>query len=63
MAAGGRRRPLAVAAGAAILAGSLAGRLAVLRAGPPSARSTAGGGTVRARPGELGRPARPRALR
>lgn len=63
MAAGGRRRPLAAVAGALILGGSLAERFAVLRAGPASARSTATGPTVTARPDELGRPARPRALR
>jgi len=45
MALGGRR-PLALAAGGLLLAGSLAERFAVLRAGPSSARATAGGGTV-----------------
>jgi formate-dependent nitrite reductase membrane component NrfD len=58
MAAGGRRRGLAVAASGLILAGSLAQRLAVLRAGPPSARATAGCETVRATDEELGRPPR-----
>ena len=48
MALGGRRRPLAAAAGAAILAGSLCERFAVLAAGPRSARATAAGGTVKA---------------
>lgn len=48
MALGGRRRPLAAAAGAAILAGSLCERFAVLAAGPRSARATATGGTVKA---------------
>ncbi|MBJ7603438.1 MAG: polysulfide reductase NrfD [Candidatus Dormibacteraeota bacterium] len=43
----GGRRPLAIAAGVLLLAGSLAERFAVLRAGPSSARATADGGTVR----------------
>jgi formate-dependent nitrite reductase membrane component NrfD len=63
MLAFGRRRPGAAAAGTLILAGSLAERFAVLRAGPPSARATAGGETVRATPDELGRPPRPGWLR
>ena len=48
MALGGRRRPIAATAGAAILGGSLCERFAVLAAGPRSARATAAGGTVRA---------------
>ena len=63
MAVAGRRRPFAVAAGAMILGGSLAERFAVLRAGPPSARGAVGDNTVKAEPGELGRPPRPRPLR
>jgi formate-dependent nitrite reductase membrane component NrfD len=63
MLAAGRRRAGAAAAGTMILAGSLAERFAVLRAGPPSARATAGGETVRARAGELGRPPRADHLR
>jgi hypothetical protein len=52
-----------VAAGALILAGSLAERFAVLRAGPASAREAIGEDMVRAQPGELGRPARAREAR
>jgi len=63
MALAGRRRPFAVAAGAMLLGGSLAERFAVLRAGPPSARGAVGDNTVKAEPGELGRPARARPLR
>ena len=63
MLAFGRRRAGAAAAGTLILAGSLAERFAVLRAGPPSARATAGGETVKASPAELGRPPRPGWLR
>ncbi len=63
MLASGRRRPGAAVAGMVILAGSLAERFAVLRAGPPSARATAGGETVRAAAGELGRPPRAEHLR
>jgi formate-dependent nitrite reductase membrane component NrfD len=63
MAAGGRRRPIAVAASAMILTGSLAERFAVLRAGPASARDAIGQDTVKALPGELGRPARARETR
>jgi hypothetical protein len=63
MAAAGRRRPVSVAAGALILGGSLAQRFAVLRAGPASARAALGDNTVKALPGELGRPPRPRSLR
>lgn len=63
MLAAGRRRPGAFAAGALILGGSLATRLAVLRAGPPSARATAQGETVRAGAGELGRQPRASAFR
>jgi formate-dependent nitrite reductase membrane component NrfD len=63
MALAGRRRLVAVAAGTMILGGSLAERLAVLRAGPSSARETLGDNTIKAEPGELGRPARPRSLR
>jgi formate-dependent nitrite reductase membrane component NrfD len=63
MACCGRRRSLAAAAGAMILGGSLAERFAVLRAGPSSARQSLGDNTVKAEPGELGRPARPRSLR
>ena len=59
MLATGRHRAGAVVAGTMILAGSLAERFAVLRAGPPSARATAGGETVRATDTELGRPPRP----
>jgi hypothetical protein len=46
-----------------ILGGSLAERFAVLRAGPSAARETLGDQTVKALPGELGRPPRPRSLR
>jgi formate-dependent nitrite reductase membrane component NrfD len=63
MAGFGRRRSVAAAAGALILGGSLAERFAVLRAGPSSAREALGDNTVRAAPGELGRPPRPRSLR
>jgi formate-dependent nitrite reductase membrane component NrfD len=63
MAVAGRRRPLAIAAGAMILGGSLAERFAVLRAGPSAAREALGDDTVKALPGELGRPPRPRSLR
>ncbi len=59
MVATGRHRAGATFAGSMILAGSLAVRFAVLRAGPTSARATAGGGTVRATADELGRPPRP----
>jgi formate-dependent nitrite reductase membrane component NrfD len=58
MLASGRRRAGAAVAGTLILAGSLAERFAVLRAGPPSARATASGETVRATTSELGRPPR-----
>lgn len=63
MLASGRRRAGAAAAGTLILAGSLAERFAVMRAGPPSARATAGGETVRATAAELGRPPRAAWLR
>jgi formate-dependent nitrite reductase membrane component NrfD len=63
MTVAGRRRPLAIAAGGMILGGSLAERFAVLRAGPSAARETLGDQTVKALPGELGRPPRPRSLR
>ncbi len=63
MLASGRRRPGAAVAGTMILAGSLAERFSVLRAGPPSARATAAGETVRATPTELGRPPRAEHLR
>jgi formate-dependent nitrite reductase membrane component NrfD len=63
MLASGRRRSGAAVAGTMILAGSLAERFAVMRAGPPSARATAGGETVRATPAELGRPPRADRLR
>lgn len=46
-----------------ILAGSLAERFAVLRAGPSSARAALEDDTVKALPHELGWPLRPRALR
>lgn len=59
MLAAGRHRAGATVAGTMILAGSLAERFAVLRAGPPSARATATGETVRATASELGRPPRP----
>lgn len=59
MLAAGRFRVGATIAGTMILAGSLAERFAVLRAGPSSARATAGGETVRATAAELGRPPRP----
>ena len=59
MAATGRHRAGATIAGMMILGGSLAERFAVLRAGPTSARATAGGETVRATDAELGRPPRP----
>ena len=59
MGAAGRHRTGAMVAGTMILAGSLAERFAVLRAGPTSARATAGGETVRATTDELGRPPRP----
>jgi len=59
MLAAGRHRSGAAVAGTMILAGSLAERFAVLRAGPTSARATAGGETVRATATELGRPPRP----
>lgn len=59
MVAAGRHRTGATVAGTMILAGSLAERFAVLRAGPTSARATAGGETVRATADELGRPPRP----
>jgi formate-dependent nitrite reductase membrane component NrfD len=59
MLAAGRHRSGATVAGTMILAGSLAERFAVLRAGPTSARATAGGETVRATAEELGRPPRP----
>jgi formate-dependent nitrite reductase membrane component NrfD len=59
MGATGRYRTGAMVAGTIILAGSLAERFAVLRAGPTSARATAGGETVRATADELGRPPRP----
>jgi formate-dependent nitrite reductase membrane component NrfD len=55
----GRYRAGATVAGTMILAGSLAERFAVLRAGPPSARATSAGETVRATAAELGRPPRP----
>jgi hypothetical protein len=55
----GRYRAAATVAGTMILAGSLAERFAVLRAGPPSARATSAGETVRATAAELGRPPRP----
>jgi hypothetical protein len=58
MLTGSRRRAGAAVAGTLILAGSLAERFAVLRAGPPSARATASGETVRADATELGRPPR-----
>jgi formate-dependent nitrite reductase membrane component NrfD len=63
MLASGRRRAGAAVAGTMILAGSLAERFAVMRAGPPSARATEGGETVRAVDGELGRPTRADHLR
>jgi hypothetical protein len=63
MLASGRRRAGAAVAGTMILSGSLAERFAVMRAGPPSARATAGGETVRAMVGELGRPPRAEHLR
>jgi hypothetical protein len=63
MLASGRHRAGAAVAGTMILAGSLAERFAVMRAGPPSARATAGGETVRATAGELGRPPRADHLR
>jgi formate-dependent nitrite reductase membrane component NrfD len=64
LASGGRRhRSRAAVAATLILAGSLAERFAVMRAGPPSARATAGGETVRATPTELGRPPRADHLR
>jgi formate-dependent nitrite reductase membrane component NrfD len=63
MLASGRHRSRAAVAGTMILAGSLAERFAVMRAGPPSARATAGGETVRAAPTELGRPPRAEHLR
>ena len=63
MLASGRRRRGAAVAGTLILAGSVAERFAVLRAGPPSARATAGGETVRATAAELGRPPRAAGLR
>jgi hypothetical protein len=63
MLATGRFRAGAVVAGTMILAGSLAERFAVMRVGPPSARATAGGETVRATAGELGRPPRADHLR
>jgi hypothetical protein len=59
MGATGRHRTGAMVAGTMILAGSLAERFAVLRAGLTSARATAGGETVRATVAELGRPPRP----
>jgi formate-dependent nitrite reductase membrane component NrfD len=59
MAGAGRRRAGATIAGTMILAGSLAQRFSVLRAGQPSARATAGGETVRATAAELGRMPRP----
>ncbi len=59
MLAAGRHRAGATVGAALILAGSLAERFAVLRAGPTSARATAGGETVRATAAELGRPPRP----
>jgi len=59
MLAAGRYRAGATVAGTLILAGSLAERFAVLRAGPSSARATAAGETVRATAAELGRPPRP----
>jgi len=59
MLAAGRHRAGATIAGTMILAGSLAERFAVLRAGPTSARATATGETVRATQAELGRPPRP----
>jgi formate-dependent nitrite reductase membrane component NrfD len=59
MLAAGRHRAAATIAGTMMLAGSLAQRFAVLRAGPTSARATAGGETVRATDAELGRPPRP----
>ena len=59
MLAAGRYRAGATLAGTMILAGSLAERFAVLRAGLSSARATAGGETVRATAAELGRPPRP----
>jgi formate-dependent nitrite reductase membrane component NrfD len=59
MLGGGRYRVGATIAGTMILAGSLAERFAVLRAGPTSARATAGGETVRATADELARPPRP----
>jgi formate-dependent nitrite reductase membrane component NrfD len=59
MLAAGWQRAGATVAGSMILAGSLAERFAVLRAGPTSARATAGGETVRATADELGRPPRP----
>lgn len=63
MLAAGRRRPGAVLGGTLLLGGSLAERFAVMRAGPVSARATAGGETVRATEAELGRPARATWLR
>ena len=63
MAGAGRRRAVAATAGAMILGGSLAQRFAVLRAGRGSARNALGDNTVKALPGELGRPPRPRGLR
>jgi hypothetical protein len=63
MLASGRHRRRAAVAATLILAGSLAERFAVMRAGPPSARATAGGETVRATPSELGRPPRADRLR
>ena len=59
MVVAGRHRAGATVAGTMILAGSLAERFAVLRAGPTSARATAAGETVRATADELGRPPRP----
>jgi hypothetical protein len=58
-----RHRRRAAVAATLILAGSLAERFAVMGAGPPSARATAAGETVRATPSELGRPPRPDHLR
>jgi hypothetical protein len=63
MLAAGRHRAGAGVAGTMILAGSLAERFAVMRGGPPSARATAGGETVRTTAGELGRPPRADHLR
>jgi DMSO reductase anchor subunit len=59
MVVAGRHRAGATVAGTMILAGSLAERFAVLRAGPTSARATAAGETVRATADELGRAPRP----